>query len=103
MPRKKRRSRFDREAVQRHAAHHHPNCPAEMVALFADDISMREWEGSCGTFRLRIWPGFLRPAFGGRGVLEVCTFAEVAAFAAFVFGLSVGGEASMSFRRFVQF
>ena len=28
----------------RHAAHHHPNCPAEMVALFADDISTREWE-----------------------------------------------------------
>lgn len=44
MARKKRRSRFDREAVLRHAAHHHPNCPAEITALFADDISTREWE-----------------------------------------------------------
>lgn len=44
MARKKRRSRFDREAVLRHAAHHHPNCPVEIVALFADDISTREWE-----------------------------------------------------------
>lgn len=44
MARKKLRSRFDREAVLRHAGHHHPNCPAEMIALFADDISMGEWE-----------------------------------------------------------
>lgn len=40
---KKRRSRSDRDAVLRHAAHHHPNRPAEMVALFADDVGMREW------------------------------------------------------------
>lgn len=46
MTRKKRRSRFDREAVLQHAAHHHPNCPAEIVALFADDISTREWESA---------------------------------------------------------
>lgn len=44
MARKKRRSQFDREAVLRHGAHHHPNCPAEMAALFADDISTREWD-----------------------------------------------------------
>ncbi|HBY43984.1 MULTISPECIES: DUF2293 domain-containing protein [unclassified Brevundimonas] len=44
MARKKRRSRFDREAVLRHATIHHPNCPAELVALFVDDISAREWE-----------------------------------------------------------
>ncbi|MNS04446.1 hypothetical protein D3C72_358050 [compost metagenome] len=70
MAHKKRLGRFDRGAVLRHAAQHHPNCRAEMVALFAYDISMREWEGSCSAFRLRNWLALLRPGFGGGGAPE---------------------------------
>lgn len=43
MAHRKRRSRSDQDAVLRHAFDHHPNRPSEMVALFADDVSMREW------------------------------------------------------------
>ncbi|MNL30047.1 hypothetical protein D3C87_1517610 [compost metagenome] len=43
MAHRKRRSRFDREAVMHPPGRHHPNCPVEVVALFADDISISEW------------------------------------------------------------
>ncbi|WP_313573738.1 DUF2293 domain-containing protein [Brevundimonas sp.] len=44
MARKKRQLSFEREAVIQHAMRHHPHCPADLVARYADEISTREWE-----------------------------------------------------------
>ena len=44
MARKKRHLSFEREAIIQHAMHHHPFCPVDLVARYADEISEREWE-----------------------------------------------------------
>ena len=42
--RKRKRSNFTETEVREHLSTHHPGCPAESVARYADRISQRLWD-----------------------------------------------------------